>query len=633
MTPASGPIRCQHYDLVPKDFGANMRFRREMLEMCGRDPAAAAQVWTMCAEDILFYVNVFGWTYSPKDQGDFPLVPFITYAFQDDAIVSVADCLVSGRDCAVPKSRDMGASWIGLSVIEWRWHFQPFQSFLMVSRKQELVDDKGDPVALFWKIDFLHRNQPRWLLPTGRSLGWNDPNRKLMHIGNADNGSVIDGESTTGNLGVGDRRTALFIDEFAAFPTDDGYAVLRGTRDVTNCRIFNSTPRGQNAFYDVVEKTSARKIRLHWSQHPLKNPGMYQTGKDGLVELMDGFTGVVEASVAGEKETRRCRFPEDYPFRLDGKLRSPWYDRQCDRGASLAEIAQELDIDFLGSDYQFFEVTTIEALRKKYARAPLLTGDLEFDQETCEPKRFVENSRGKLRLWLTLDGDGRIALDRKFIMGADVSAGTGASNSVCSLVDKATGEKVAVWRDPNTLPNQFGRFSVALAKFFNRALIVPDRSGPTGEVMVKEVVRQGYGRVYYRRIEKKVGRTITDEPGVFLNPSARTTLLEDYRDALGTHKFVNRSDNGLLECLQFIRKQDGTIEHSAAANAQDPSGARTAHGDEVIADALCNLGLSDTESHRCVEEPEVPMGSLAWRQKQRRDDLLKAGSDKLGAGW
>lgn len=622
-----------HYPMVPKDRDANLRFRSEILTMASADAGAARQIKQMCAEDLLFYVNAFGWTYDPRS--DVAVTPFITYAFQDEAMMSIADCITVGEDFAMPKSRDMGASWMGLTVFEWFWHFRDNLSFLLISRNEDYVDKKGDSKSLFWKIDFLHEHQPKWLLPYGRWLGWDDPNRKLLHIGNADTKSIMSGESTTGDAGRGDRRTAMFIDEHAAFEVNDGFRVLRATRDTTKCRGFNSTPQGSaNGFYEVVHNTAARNIRLHWSKHPDKRQGLY-THEDGKLVLLDDFRGTVRVLTKGEKESRFVRFPEDYPFQSTNRfrLRSPWFDNECARCVSEMEIAQELEIDFLGSDYQFFDAATIEALRKKYCRPPLLVGDLEFDSETCEPKRFVENPKGKLALWLTLDGAGKVSADRRFVLGCDISAGTGASNSVSCVVDKATGEKCAVWRDPRTLPHPFARLTVALAKFFNRALIVPDRSGPTGEVAVKEMVARGYGHLYYRRQEKKIGRDVTDEPGVFLNPQARSSLLEDYRDALGSHRFINRSESGMTECLQFIRKQDGTIEHSSAANSQDPSGARTAHGDEVIADALASLGVSDRQSERRPEEPTIPAGCLAYRMKQKANAETAARADNIGEGW
>jgi len=626
----------RYYDMVPKDFDANLRFRKEMLAMAGSDPLAAAQIQTMCAQDLLFYVNGFCWTYSPKDRvGSNPVTPFITYTdFQDGAMLEIQECIMYGEDFGMPKSRDMGASWMGLVVFEHEWHYRADLSFLLISRNEDYVDKSGNPKALFWKIDFLHKHQPRWMLPTGRWLGSKDPNRRLLHLGNADNGSVIDGESTTGDAGRGDRRTAMFIDEHGAFDINDGFRVLRATRDTTNCRGFNSTPQGaNNAFYKVIHETSARIIRLHWSQHPLKNKGLYTSNKDtGKVTLLDEFRGMVKVSKKGEKGQKGYMYPDDYPFNADGKTRSPWYDNECARCVSPMEIAQELDIDFLGSDHQFFDHETIQILKKLYCRPPLTVGVLEYDDESCTPKRYTETAKGELSLWLTLTGDGVPARDRKFIVGADVSAGTGASNSVASVVDKATGEKIAVWTSPNWRPNPFAKQVIALAKFFNNALLVWDASGATGETFTKRVIAAPYGNVYYRRREKKIGQNLTDEPGYYLNPNAKQTLFEDYRDALGSHKFINRSERGMEECMQFIRRNGG-IEHSEAANTQDPSGARTAHGDEVVADALACFCLTDTYQASMPEEQEIPEGCLAWRRKQRENQNNEKNQDRLGVGW
>lgn len=622
------------YDLVPKDLTANLKFRQELLRRAASSRGLRRELKKACAEDILFYVNAFCWTYDPRCENS--VVPFITYPFQDKVFLEIVGCVKSGVDVGEGKSRDMGASWINMAVLEWFWHFsKQTLSFLMVSRKESYVDEKGNPKTLFYKLDFLHERQPKWLLPRNRWLGWNDPGRRLMHIENAETKSVIDGESTTGDVARGDRRTAILIDEFAAFEVSDSFAVLSSTRDATRCRLFNSTPMGSgNAFYKVMhEMPAVHVIRMHWSEHPKKNQGSYTTGEDGRVKLLDGWTGVVEVREKGEREPRRVEFPSQYPFILDKKVRSPWYDNEYKRCASPAEVGQELDIDFLGSDYQFFDSSTIDRLILANCRDADRVGDIEFDPDTFEPRRFSDDPRGALSLWVTLDGEGRIDRSRRFVMGADVSAGTGASNSTVSVYERSTGEKVAEYVNPRILPNDFARYCMALGKFFNRARIVPDRSGPTGEVFVKKLVTESYGNVYYRRNEKKVSREVTSEPGVWLNPQQRTSALEEYRDALGTYKIVNRSRAAMRECLQFIRKMDGTIEHSGAVNTQDPSGARTAHGDIVIADALAWLDMSDTSFQPEQTEPDIPENCVAARMERRRRAEREAKMDKLGEGW
>ena len=625
-----------YYHLVPRDFDANLRFRRGLLEEASRDEAVAAQLRSMCAADVLFYISAFCWTYDPRSPVQ--VTPFIPYPFQEEAILALVEAVEVGRDVAMPKSRDMGASWMGLTVFEWFWHFKPNLSFLLVSRNEDYVDKRGDPKALFWKIDFLHQHQPKWLLPRDRWLMDKDPGRKTLHLANNENGSVIDGESTTGDAGRGDRRTAMFIDEHSAFEVNDSFRILNATRDTTKCRVFNATPQGaNNGFYEVVHKTASLVLRLHWSKHPDKARGLYTTDeRTGRVVLLDSFRGMVSVRRKGEPKAREVLFPDEYPFELDQeqpKVRSPWYDDQCARCVSTQEVAQELDIDFLGSDYPFFDAAFIMTLRKRYAREPMSTGDIEFDRETFKPKRFFENPKGLLQLWLPLGPEERPARDRRFVLGADVSAGTGASNSVIVVADRTTGEKIARLATPNMRPHPFAQLCMAVAYFFNTAFMIWDASGPTGSVFTRCVIDARYPDVYYRRQEKKVSQKQTDEPGYFLNSQARAALLEDYRAALGDHRYLNRSDPGLAECLQFIRRPDGGVEHSAAVNSQDPSGARTAHGDEVIADALACRAVYEQATQAKAEEPLEPVGSLAWRRSQRAHEDARKRRDTLGDGW
>ena len=506
----------------------------------------------------------------------------------------------------------------------------------MVSRKQDLVDDTGTPDSLFWKVDFLHRYQPKWLLPSGRNLGPKDPGRKQLCLRNADNQSVMSGESTTGNIGVGGRHTAVFFDEFAL--QDDGYAAIRGSRDVTNCRIGNSTPRGQNHYYEFCKNIAPVVLYLHWSKDDLKKRGLYTVDDEGNVDLLDNFRGMVRFRKKGEKEIYEVMYPDSYPFQPCTlfKLRSPWFDYECTRCANEKEIQQELEINWLGSEYQFFDAEVIQILKKKYCMEPMSVGEMEYDPQTFEFKRYTEDLHGKLKLWMQLDGDGKVPLDKRYIIGCDVSAGTGASNSCCSVVDRDTGEKVGVWKGSHTLPHPFAELSMALAKWLNNAYLIWDASGPTGGVFTKQVIKHGYSNIYYRRNEKKIGRPVSDEPGIFLNPGIKGVTFRDYRAALADHTFINRSEEGMDECLQFICKPDDTIEHSASMNAVkegNPDNARSAHGDETVADVLANVGLVERQSEKKPEVTEAPVGSLAWRMKQKRDREALKLVDSLGGNW
>jgi len=631
-------IDLPYYSGVPKDFDKNLTWRKQLLSNAANDPKLAAAARQMCAEDILFYMNGFCFTYDPRDQ-KMPNKPFITYDFQDESIMDFVSAINSGYDIAWPKSRTMGASWMALSVIEWFWHFKHDLSFLLISRNEKYVDQSGNPKSLFWKIDFIHQNQPRWLLPNGRWLGSRDPNRHLLHLKNADTNSVIDGESTTGDAGRGDRRTAMLIDEHAAFELNDGFKVLKSSRDTTKCRLFNSTPQGaNNAFHEVVKESGAKVSYLHWTEHPIYKAGLYTSekvnGVNQLKMLDDSLLGTVRVMRKDWAEPKDVNFPDDYPFILDGKTRSPWYDTECSRCVSPQEIAQELDIDFLGSAYQYFDQDFIRKLISEYCMEPYMTGNLVYEPETLEPLGFEPNPKGQLQLWFNIAGNTNILTDRSYFdgkffgIGSDVSMGTGASNSATSVVDLTTGKKIALWKDAHTEPGLFADITIALAKWFNNGMLIWDGSGPTGRVFTKRVIEKAYTHVYYRADEEKFRQRISNQPGFYLNPEDRAIVLRDYRSALEKRDFINLSETGMKETLQFIVEPGGRVEHSAAMSTQDPSGAREAHGDEVIADALVSrlrsLNAKDVE----LKEREIPYMSPAWRFQQEKLELAKAAQDE-----
>lgn len=114
----------------------------------------------------------------------------------------------------------------------------------------------------------------------------------------------------------------------------------------------------------------------------------------------------------------------------------------------------------------------------------------------------------------------------------------------------------------------------------------------------------------------------------------KTSVLEQYRDSLGHFKIINRSPRAMDECLKFIRRKDGSVEHSDAAKSLDPSGARTAHGDIVIADALANLELCDIASGVSEEqESTTSENCLAARMERKKAEMVENDADSFGEGW
>lgn len=595
---------------VPTDLAENMRWRANVYRQVMEDQSYADVIWDACRQDPIFYVNGFVWTYDPRRE-PFPKVPMILYPFQEYGLREII-LAINDHDLLVEKSRDMGASWLCILGFEWAWHFHEMLSFLMGSRVEEYVDKSDNPKSLFWKVDFIHKNLPGWLMPRGFDRSC----RSKMHIYNPQTESVIDGESTTANFARGDRRSGILLDEFAAVD-EFGHRVLNATRDATKCRLFNSTPNGVgNAYYDI-RQTGIQKLRFHWSEHPLKNHGLYKTADDGGLEVFD-YSG----------------YPANYHPILDGKLRSPWYDNECKRTVSEREIATELDIDYLGSGYQYFSATAIQEAIRRFARPPSLVGDLEYDSITAEPVAFRECQDGRLHLWCLLNKDGNPPREHRVVIGVDVSAGTGSSNSCACGYDAVTNEKLFEYANPYIRPEEFARQVVALARWFDGALIIWESNGP-GRQFGSRVLELKYGNIYYRRREESISKKVSDVPGWASTKETKLVLMGEYRAAVEKFACVNRSKIALQETLEYLFDNKGGVSHSIEDNKVDPTGAKGNHGDRVIADALAWRGITDRKSRpEQHEQRKIPVGSLAWRRQMREQDERKPNRELLHAdGW
>jgi len=588
---------------VPTDLADNLRWRRRVFKRVLEDPSFANTIRNACEMDPIFYINGFIWTYDSRlvEGGQSPRVPFILYPFQRAGILEIFDA-IGKEDLLIEKSRDMGASWLNVVAFEYLWHFRKLMSFLMVSRDAMYVDASDNPKSLFWKIDFIHKNLPLWLMPSGfvKKI-----HRLKFHIKNPENGSVVDGEATTDQVARGDRRTAILLDEFAA--VSQGHKVLAATRDATNSRLFNSTPQGINNAYYTVLQTSIRRLRFFWTDHPLKSKGLYRISEQGKLNILD-----------------EEGYPEGYvPVLKPGPnrnwdFRSPWLDEQDRRAATYQEIAQEIMIDYLGSGHQFFLGEAIAEAKAKFARPPHLIGSLDYDSVTSEPSEFREDPTGHLKIWGQLTSSRGITDDFKYVLGCDVSAGVGSSISTGCAYNRTTNEKVAEYANPYIRPEEFAKQMVALAIWLHNAHLIWESNG-VGRQFGARVMESNYGNIYYRKKEETISKKETLTPGWASSKETKLVLLGEYRLAVERQKIFNFSDVALDECLEYVYNSLGGVEHSREGSKnKDPTGARDNHGDRVIADALAWRGMTEFKSTVIGDEQEVPPGCLAWRIQQRK---------------
>ena len=606
------------YGVVKKDRLGNLKQRLKLCQMGYESVEIRDAIMDACSRDILFWVNLFGWIFEGRTtRKSGRCLPFITYEFQDDTFLKIVNAIQHSdnpeidSDIAILKSRDMGASWMCLTTFVWFWLFHPESNFLMVSAKEGLVEKAGDPKALFTKIMYILDRLPCWMKPIYT--------KTKQHLLNRNNGSVIDGEATSGITSVGDRRLAILLDEFGKIDSAGKQAnlaatILRQTADVTNCRIFNSTPEGNDSGFSVVCSGHRNVIYLHWSLHPDKRKGLYRVLDHGRVEVIDKEWHEQHPNYKFRTDPGMCNID---PFK---GLRSPWYDREWDRRLGIKrDIAQELDMSFSGSGDPFFDNSQIAPLKLKYRMEPIKVMNLsEFIGSDFGDKDTREN---RVRLWYHPMRNYAPPENASYTAAADIAAGTGSSDSALSIANDQTKEKVFEFYSNGLTPEQFADVVVAICEKFTtsrgKPFLIWDMTGPGFPFANRVMSHHHYGNVFYYKSKDRKDKRRAIRPGMPANEEIKLELFSEYRQALLAEDFITHSEFAYDEAMQYVYNKAGNIVHQRSGSTGGSDNKHN-HGDIAYSEALLVHAMNQRPAPVLSLTPKVPYGSLAWRIRERR---------------
>jgi hypothetical protein len=602
----------RRYLAVPTDFAGNREYRLEWLKKAAKSKLVRDDLKRACRDDFLFYLRVFAWQYNPDNVGR-EVGLFIPWPWQEDTLQRTMQRLfVDRRGVVWEKSRKMGATWMALFLQDWAARFHEMKKFLVMSHTQAAVDTSGDMDSLFEKVQFINDKLPGWLR--------GDFARKKLLIRYPDSKSALSGVGTTQRSGVGGRATAIMNDEFSKYRDD--YKILGQLKDVGPSLYIGTHYGVGGAFYDLCTRPDQFKIVLHWTLHPRYKQGLYKFNPKvpGNVEYLDpGY-----------------EHKPGYNFILDGSptggpcpgLRSPWYDAECIERGNRRDVAMHLDIDPAGSSFQFFDPISIRDHVRRYSREPVWRGELDYDPDTGRFKGLIPETRGRLKLWIRPDSNGRLP-PSKYTAGTDVAAGTGATPSTYSGFDGPKGIKVLEWSDNRIDPKDFGPLAVALCWLLKDeeergAQIVWETAGAVGYKFGESVLKTGYRNCWIRpRDQWQANTKMSDNYGWAPNRTgAKYSLLSDYRKALEKGDYLNPSESSLLETLEFRYDVGQEVVHGKSDTTDDVTAKASSHGDMVIADALGwmlakEMGAAKKAAQaRELDEQDVPVFSVDWWARQ-----------------
>ncbi|MBN6518310.1 terminase [Acinetobacter pittii] len=230
-----------------------------------------------CRNDPIHWFNHWIWTYDPRGMS-FGLpanIPFVLRPKQVELVNWLLERENTQTHGLIEKSRDEGMSYVVLGFYLHRWLFVEGFAGGVGSRKEELVDKKGDPKTLLHKFRDMFSKMPDWMKPKGFVEKVHD---NYMRIINPDNGATITGEAGD-NIGRGGRTTMYFLDEWAFVERQE--AVDAAISQNTNVHIKGSTPNGiGDRFHQDRFSGRYAVFTMPWRANPDKNWTVTYNGKD-----------------------------------------------------------------------------------------------------------------------------------------------------------------------------------------------------------------------------------------------------------------------------------------------------------------------------------------------------------------
>jgi hypothetical protein len=290
---AEGFVWPPNYEEV---YNERFRCRKLWLDKPELLPALKAYYKTRPAEFVATWCD----TYDPRKaiEGGMSRMPFVPFPKQVELIEFLYAVLMGQVAALIEKSRDMGATWICVSLSNWLWLFWAGAAVGWGSRKEQLVDKIGDPDSIFEKIRMQLLGFPREFWPQGF-----DPKHhaSYMKLVNPENGATITGEAGD-NIGRGGRKLIYFKDESAHYERPE--RIEAALADNTNVQVDISSVNGiGNVFHRrreagvvwvpgaKLERRVANVFIMDWRDHPAKDQAWHDERRakaeaDGLEHIM-----------------------------------------------------------------------------------------------------------------------------------------------------------------------------------------------------------------------------------------------------------------------------------------------------------------------------------------------------------
>ena len=255
--------------IPPKDPIANKAFRLKLIDQAEQDEEMQLLLTRRCSDSFEFFCDSFCWTYDPREPD--PHKPFILWPKQRDFIVWLEGMYIRSQtgekiNILIDKPRAVGVSYTLMVWLLWHYLFHDFTARIG-SWKEDYVDKRGEPDALFTKLDYNLARLPLWL------TGNHERAHLILKPAGGGTNSLV-GESANPDFGRGGRKNVALFDEYGFWAW--ARSSWESAGESTNMRIAPSSPpeTGKDSHhYKLLTNQAGRvfKYEFDWKDDPRRN--------------------------------------------------------------------------------------------------------------------------------------------------------------------------------------------------------------------------------------------------------------------------------------------------------------------------------------------------------------------------
>lgn len=499
--------------------------------------------WYLCSLSPYYFIDRYAWINFPG----VGVIPFKLYYFQKEILKEINNY----RRAVFLKSRQCGISTLFSLYCLWRCLFRESEYIDVVSLKQKKARDfvsKMDPtlqrLPLFLSVKIIVKNQ--------NEIKWA-------------NSSQIVSEAASERSGRSDSLSLLILDEAAHYISDRLTRGIVGAANPTLSRtggqmVMISTPNGISGsgswFYEQVQQL---QINGNSDERKLIEIDWYEVPDLPKIKPHKGYNSVLDRYIKkdyyNKPEVRQEIKKLFEPVGLNWKA-NEWLKEQH---ADLQDILykQEILHNFIVSGNQVFEEEILKKLENSI-------------KEPIEKNKLGTAAFKGFWVWK------KPIPGHRYIIGCDVSTGTGSDYSSLEVFDVGEYEQAAEYKGFISTP-AFSRAIKRVARYYNEAYVVIECNG-IGEAIFNGIYydeEDPYNNLFK---QKKTKNNITRMTGWITDTKTRKLITNELIDWLSVEELWSQ--------IKVYSKRIWEEAITWIWEVNKPIHASTAHDDSLIALAL-----------------------------------------------